>query len=165
MAVDVFLKIKGIPGESADSKHKGEIDVISYSWGLSHQRRRRSPTPEDFVIIKRSDASSPLLLEAACAGDTIDEALLTVSKAGGQQEEYLKITLEDCIISSYNTSSTSSEEPTESVSINFAKMEMEFRPQRADGSLGAWVTSSCSARGPRGSGHDDDPSGGPGPTR
>ncbi|MGH3042713.1 MAG: Hcp family type VI secretion system effector, partial [Gaiellaceae bacterium] len=79
MAVDYFLKVDGIPGESADSKHKGEIDVLAFSWGVSQSG---SPVPgggggagkadfEDLLVVARTSKASPLLWEACASGKHI----------------------------------------------------------------------------------------------
>jgi len=106
---DAFLKLDGIKGESADSKHKGEIDVVSFSWGM--QQRGSSATGggggtgkvqvHDITISKRTDASSPLLMLNCANGAHIKTATFVVRKAGGTQLEYLTIQLKDVLISSY----------------------------------------------------------------
>jgi type VI secretion system secreted protein Hcp len=109
MAVDMFLKISGIDGESVDSKHKGEIDVLSFSWGVSNATRQAGTTRigstgkttvSDFSIMKVLDSSSPRLFEACCQGEHISDALLTLRKAGENQQEFFKIKLTDVLISS-----------------------------------------------------------------
>jgi type VI secretion system secreted protein Hcp len=151
MAVDVFLKIDGIPGESLDDKHKGEIDVISFHWGLNNPARGPARA-EDFTVVKAIDLASPSLFDACCSGDTIKEALITVAKAGGKgREDYYKIRLEEILISGLTPAAGSGDAlPMEQVAFNFVKMEVEYRPQKADGSFGDWVSSSCSPRGRRG---------------
>lgn len=109
MAVDMFLKISGVPGESADSKHKNEIDVLSFSWGISNTSKQsapgrvspaRKPALQDFSIVKYVDGSSPSLFVKACEGEHIPEASFALRKAGGEQQEYYKVTLKDVLISS-----------------------------------------------------------------
>ena len=143
MAVDVFLKIKGVPGESADSKHKAEIDVLSYSWGITQTGTMAygggggagKANFGDFHFMMRMNKATPKLMQACANGSHIDEAILTCRKAGDKQQEYMQYKFYDLLISSYQTSA-SSEEPTESISFNFAKMEMEYKEQDAKGNLG-----------------------------
>jgi len=143
MAVDVFLKIDGIPGESADHKHKGEIDVLSYSWGVSQTGTSAygggggagKANFHDFSFMMRMNKATPKLMQACANGKHIANAILTCSKAGDKQQEYMSYKFYDLLISSYQTSA-SSEEPTESISFNFAKMEMEYKEQDAKGQLG-----------------------------
>ncbi len=154
---DAFLKIDGIKGESADAKHKGEIDIMSFSWGLSQTGVSATGggggagkvSVHDFVITKKTDAASPLLFLNCANGAHIKEASFVVRKAGGEQLEYLKIKLTDVLVSSYRPASeseligllqpaaaaqkTTDEIPLEHVSFNFAKVEYSYQPQGADG--------------------------------
>lgn len=151
MPVDVFLKIDGIPGESVDDKHKGEIDVVSFHWGLNNPARGPARA-EDFTVVKAIDVASPSLFDACCSGDTIKEALITVAKAGGKgEEDYYKIRLEEVLIASLTPAAGSGDAlPMEQISFNFQGMRVEYRRQKPDGSFEGWVTSSCSPRGRRG---------------
>ena len=153
MAVDMFLKIDGIEGDSTSDKHKGEIEILSFSWGVSQTGNFQfgggggagKVTSNDFAIVKRLDKATPQLLEKVCQGEHIGSALLTLAKAGGeQQQEYLKIKLTDIIISSYQTSGASSGDPAEQVSFAFQSVEVSAADIRPDGSIGGWKeTSSC----------------------
>jgi type VI secretion system secreted protein Hcp len=143
MAVDVFLKIDGVPGESADSKHKSEIDVLSYSWGVSQTGTSSygggggagKANFGDFSFMMRMNKATPKLMQACANGSHIKDATLTCRKAGDKQQEYMQYKFYDLLISSYQTSA-SSEEPTESISFNFSKMEMEYKEQDSKGQLG-----------------------------
>jgi type VI secretion system secreted protein Hcp len=140
---DAFLKIDGIKGESADDKHKGEIDLMSFSWGV--EQTGTSATGggggagkahfHDLSFLKKTDASSPLLFLNCANGSHIKEANLTVRKAGGTQLEYLKIKLTDVLVSSLQPSGNHGSDtiPMEQVSLNFAKVEVSYQPQGADG--------------------------------
>jgi type VI secretion system secreted protein Hcp len=150
------LKLDGIKGESPDSQHKDEIDVLSFSWG--EEQTAGSPTGggsgagkvkfHDFSITKKTDASSPLLMLHCADGAHIKEANFVVRKAGGAKLEYLKIKLTDVLISSYkphgsetsdvDTATTggaraSGELPSEQVTLSFAKVEVSYQPQGPDG--------------------------------
>ncbi len=144
MAVDYFLKLKGIDGESSDSKHSGEIDVLSWSWGESQSASFSSGggggagkvSMQDFSFVMKVNKASPKLLEACATGAHIGEALLTCRKAGGQQQEYLTIKLTDCLVSSFSTGGTGgSDFETDSISLNFSKINYDYRPQKKDGTL------------------------------
>jgi type VI secretion system secreted protein Hcp len=148
MAVDMFIKIDGIKGESQDGKHKDEIDVLSWSWGVSQSGTMHSgggggagkASFQDLSLTKWVDTSSPKLLGAASTGKHIKEALLTVRKAGDKPLEYLKVTLTDCLISSVSTGGSGGEDRlTENISINFGKVKFEYTAQKADGSPGGVV--------------------------
>jgi type VI secretion system secreted protein Hcp len=147
-AFDYFLRVDGIQGESADAKHKGEIDVLSWSWGETQ------PTPpgpgggggagkvemSDLTIVTRVSKASPHLLLACASGKHMKSAVLTGRKAGKGQQEFLTFSLSDILVSSYQTGASASvEPPTDSVSLNFAKIQVEYKEQKADGSLGETV--------------------------
>ena len=82
-----------------------------------------------------ADTSSPVLFQKCSSGEHLKEGLITLRKAGGTQLEYLKIKLTDVLISSvqYSGSSQGDDVPTESISINFSKIEMDYQPQGPDG--------------------------------
>jgi type VI secretion system secreted protein Hcp len=149
MAVDIFLKIDGIKGESLDSKHKDEIEVLSYSFGENQTGTFSAGagggagkvSMQDFHFTMSVNKSSPNLFLACAAGQHIKEGLLTVRKAGGDQQEYLKIKLTDILVSSYQTgASHGSEVPLDQVSLNFTKIEHSYAPQNAKGQLEAALT-------------------------
>jgi type VI secretion system secreted protein Hcp len=143
--VDYFLKIEGVTAESTDDKHKGEIDVESFSWGQTQSGTSGHGSgagagkvqPQDFNFVKKLDKASPVLMIACATGQHFKSAILTVRKAGGQQQEYLKVTMEDVMISSYQVGgSAASTVPMDQLSLNFAKLEMSYKEQKPDGSLG-----------------------------
>jgi type VI secretion system secreted protein Hcp len=143
MAVDMFLKIEGIDGESKDKSHKNEIDVLSWSWGASQSGTMHlgggggagKVNVQDLTITKYFDKSSTNLFKNVCNGRHIPEAVLTVRKAGENPLEYLIITMEDILISSVSTGGSGHEERlTENVTLNFAKVSVKYTPQRPDGS-------------------------------
>jgi type VI secretion system secreted protein Hcp len=133
-AVDFFLKIDGVDGESGDSKHKGEIELESWSWGETQVGAHSA-----IHIVTRVSKASPKLMQACATGEHYKKAVLTCRKAGKEQQEYLKITFSDLLVSSFQIggSAGSSILPTEQVSLNFAKIEFEYKEQKADGTLGA----------------------------
>jgi type VI secretion system secreted protein Hcp len=149
VASDYFLKLDPkVEGESADGKHKGEIELESWSFGVSNISSSRAgggagsgkSSPGDLVIVKKVDKSSPRLFQACSMGDHFKTAVLTVRKAGGKQEEYLTVTLNDVFISSAQTSgSNGNDVPLDSVSLSYVKMVQEYKEQKADGSLGGSV--------------------------
>src|SRR6266480_5272537 len=112
MAFDAFLKLDGIKGESQDYKHKGEIEVLSFSWGTAHSAPLEQhgigmghglgqAKIEDFSIVKKVDSSTPLLFLYCVNGTHIKEVNFIVRKAGGEQLEYLKIKFTTVLISGY----------------------------------------------------------------
>lgn len=148
-AVDYFIKFDGIKGESADAKHKDEIDVESWSWGETHAGRAPrgsgggagKVSMQDFQFVMRQNRASAGLLKACATGEHIKEATLSARKAGKGQQEYLTFKFHDVLVSSFQTggSESASVNPTDQVSFNFSKVEMEYKPQKSDGSLGSAV--------------------------
>lgn len=143
-AVDYFLNIDGIKGESTDSKHKEEIDIESWSWGESNSGTHTGGggggagkvVMQDFSFTMKANKASPKLFLACATGQHIKKALLTCRKAGKEQQEYYKITFSDLLISSYQTGGSAGDVvPTESISFNFSKIEMSYAAQKPDGSL------------------------------
>jgi len=141
---DAFLKLDGIKGESADAKHKGEIDIMSFSWGAAQTGVSATGGGggagkvhfKDITFIKKTDASSPLLMLNCANGAHIKEGNFTVRKAGGTQLEYLKIKLTDVLVSHFaehGSTSSSDSIPMETLSLNFSKVEYSYQPQGADG--------------------------------
>jgi type VI secretion system secreted protein Hcp len=142
--VDYFLKIDGIDGESTDDKHKNSIDVESWSWGEtqmgSHFERGGGGAGkvqmQDFNFVMKVNKASPKLLLACASGEHIKKAVLTCRKAGKDQQEYLKIVMSDLLVSSFQTGgSMGAIVPTDQISLNFSKIEYEYKAQKPDGSL------------------------------
>ena len=147
--VDYFLKIDGIPGEGKDAKHADEIDVGAWSWGES---ATVSSGPggggggggggkvaiQGLHFTSAISKASPLLMLACASGNHIKSAVLTARRAGEGQVEFLVVKLSDVLVASYQTSARGGEEggPVDSVSLNFAQIEVEYRETKPDGSLG-----------------------------
>jgi type VI secretion system secreted protein Hcp len=148
-AVDFFLKLEGIEGESQDAKHKGEIDVESWSWGESQAGSHAGGggggagkvSMQDFHFVMKVNKASPKLLLACATGEHIKKAVLTCRKAGKEQQEYLKITLSDLLVSSFQTggSEGASVLPMDQISLNYTKIEYEYKEQKPDGTLGGAI--------------------------
>lgn len=144
--VDYFLKLDGVQGESADAKHKGEIDVESWSWGESQSGTMAfgggggagKVSMQDFHFVMRVNKATPKLIIACATGEHIKKAELTCRKAGKEQQEFLKYTFSDVIVSSYQTGGAASGSviPNDQIALNYSKMEVEYKEQKPDGTLG-----------------------------
>ena len=148
MAVDMFIKIDDLKGESVDDVHADEIDVLAWSWGMSQSGTTHigkgggggKVNVQDISITKYVDKSSLNLMIMCCNGTTFEEAVLVVRKAGENPLEYLKITMKLGIISSISTGGSGGEDRlTENITLNFAEFESEYTPQMEDGSGDAAV--------------------------
>jgi type VI secretion system secreted protein Hcp len=149
VAVDYFIKFDGIKGESTDAKHKDEIDVESWSWGETDAHTPAGAgggagagkvSMQDFQFVMRWNTASTELMKACATGQHIKMATFAGRKAGKGQQEYLTFKFHDVLVSSFQTGgSEAGDSPIDQVSFNFAKIEVEYRPQNPDGSLGAAV--------------------------
>jgi type VI secretion system secreted protein Hcp len=147
MAADIFAKIGDIKGESLDDKHKDEIEVLSFSWGVANTGvvsagsggGSGKATFQDLSIVHNVDKASPLLLKACATGTHIKDATITQRKAGKGQQEYLIVKLNDVIITGVTHGGTGGQPFSESVSLAFAKVDLEYKPQKQDGSLDAGI--------------------------
>jgi len=145
MASDIFAKIGDIKGESLDAKHKDEIEVLSFSWGVSNTGSTGSggggggatgkAVFEDLEIVHGIDNATPALLKACATGQHIKDATITHRKAGKGQQEFLIVTLNDVTIAAVSHSGDDAEPYVEAVSLKFAKVDFHYRKQRSDGSL------------------------------
>ncbi len=142
MAVDMFIKLTDIKGESRDKEHKEEIDVLAWSWGASNSGTTHMGSGggagkvnvQDLSFTKYVDSSSNALLKAVCEGKHIDTANLVVRKAGGTPLEYILIELTEVMVTSLSTGGSGGEDRlTENVTLNFAKFKYEYQPQDEKG--------------------------------
>ena len=148
MADSIFARIGTIKGESRDAKHQDEIEVLSWSWGVS-QTGTMAPRGgggvgkasfHDFNFNHHIDKASPALMRACATGEHIKDATITVRKAGRGQQEYLVIKMTDILITSVSLSvSADADSTAESVTLTFAKVDLTYLPQKPDGSLDAGI--------------------------
>ena len=146
MAVDMFIKIGDLKGEAKDKGHAGEIDVLAWSWGASNSGNAHmgggqgagKVNVQDLSFTKYIDKSTPDLMLFCCNGKHIPEAKLTVRKAGETPLEYLTITMSDLIVTSVSTGGSGGEDRlTENVTLNFAKVKVNYVEQSEKGAAGA----------------------------
>lgn len=145
MAVDMFMKIGDVKGESRDKTHKEEIDVLAWSWGMSNSGSAHvgggagagKVNVQDLSFTKWIDKSTPTLMLSCCNGKHYDTATLVVRKAGEKPVEYMTITMSEVMITSLSTGGSGGEDRlTENVTLNFAKVKVEYKEQKADGTVG-----------------------------
>jgi type VI secretion system secreted protein Hcp len=148
MALDMFIKIDDIKGESVDSKHPAEVQVLSWSWGMTQSGTTHAGpgggagkvNVQDLSFTKYIDTATPNLIKYCCGGKHFKSALLTVRKAGGSPLEYVKIKLSDLLISSISTGGSGGEDRlTENVTLNFALFEVTYTGQKKDGTADAAI--------------------------
>lgn len=149
MAVDMFLKLDGIDGGSTDERHRGEIDIESFSWGVTQQTAvgpsglaaTGKASLQDFHFVSRTGIQSPPLLVATATGQQFPRAVLTLRKAGADQVEFLKVTVENVLVTSYQVggSEASPDLPTDQFSLSFSKIVMAVARQSPDGTVRDYV--------------------------
>ncbi len=146
--LDLFLKIDGVEGESKDLKHPGELQLLSCSKDVINSNAVGSAASspgtslwKDAFFTMRIDKSATKLYLACVSGERVKKALLTFRKQGKEQQEFLKITFSDVLISSFHLAGShdADETPVASFSFNFAQIEEEYRAQKADGSSGGAI--------------------------
>ena len=143
MSVDMFLNIDGVEGEAADSSHAGEIDVLAFSWGMTQSGSAAiaggggsgKVNVQDMSVTKYLDKASTVIMQKCCSGKHFPSAILTCRKAGDTPVEYFKVSMEEVLITSVSEGGGGGEDrQTENISLNFAKVKVEYTPQAADGS-------------------------------
>jgi type VI secretion system secreted protein Hcp len=147
VASDIFAKIGDIKGESLDAKHKDEIEVLSWSWGVTSARSagvgsgggQGKASFHDLTFTHKIDKASPVLMKGCATGVHLKEATITHRKAGKGQQEFLVIKMNDVIITGVTDDESSGGANVETVSLTFAKVDLEYRPQKSDGSLDAGI--------------------------
>jgi len=138
----MFIKIGDIVGESKDAKHGGEIDVLSWSWGMTQSGTMHTGggggsgkvNVQDLTITKWVDKATPVLMKYTMTGEQFPSAKLTVRKAGSSPLEYIVVTLADVIVTAVQTGGSGGEDRLiETVTLNFAKVKFEYTAQKQDG--------------------------------
>ncbi|RDJ24961.1 Hcp1 family type VI secretion system effector [Bosea caraganae] len=150
MPSDFLLEIDGIKGESHDSKHKDTIEIDSFSWGNTNSGSHGAGAGggagkvsfQDVHFTTHVNKASPKLMQFCATGEHIKKAVLFVRKQGKDQQEAYTVTLEDLLVSSYQSggSNGSGSVPVDQFSLNFTKIKFEYKPQKADGSLDGAIT-------------------------
>jgi type VI secretion system secreted protein Hcp len=144
---DYFLKIDGVAGESLDDRHRDEIEVIGFSWGESHAGTP-SPGPgigvgkvamEPFNFTAVISVASPKLMLLAATGRSAKQAIFVARRPGPAQHEYLTVTMRDVTVAAYHVAGDHGEVPVEQVSLQFSKIQVDYRPQKPTGALGPAV--------------------------
>lgn len=147
MAGDIYLKLGDIKGESTDDKHKEEIDVLSWAWSMNNPTSmvsgggggRGKVNIADIQFTHYVDKASPNIMKMCATGEHFKEGTIIQRKQGKTPQEYLIIKMTDVMVSSVSNQGNGGDHPTESVTLAFAKVDFEYKPQKADGQLDAGV--------------------------
>ena len=147
MSTSTFIKFDGIEGESSHKDHKGEIEVLSWDWGLTATpgtagggSGKGKATPKEMRVVHRYDKASPLLGKQAVSGRHIPQAVLSARKSGEGQMDFFKVTMKDVFITSVSVSAAAPDlEAVEEVAMSYRAIEFAYSPQNSKGSLGTPV--------------------------
>jgi type VI secretion system secreted protein Hcp len=149
MAVDNFLFIENIPGESKDAEFAGQMELAGWNWSAIQPASFSSNsgggvgkvTMRDFDFFMPVNKACPKLFLACANGEHISKAVLTLRKAGKEAQKFMIVTFKDCLISSITTSGSEGSDgmPTVQVSLNFTGITWEYKEQKADGTLGGAI--------------------------
>ena len=149
MPFDAFLKINGVPGESSDAKHKDQIEILSYSWGVDQPQTNSASSHgslsaeranfHPFVVVKAIDKASPKLAVGCAGGDHYTEAILEICRAGGDKQPYMEYKMTDVMVTSYRPGGTGGGEalPLEEVSFSYGKIEWKYTQTKVAGGQGS----------------------------
>ena len=146
MAVDMFIQIEGIKGDSTDSKHKEWIEVLSFEHSIAQATGGAHSAQgthaggradfSDFSITKRLDSASPVLAKYCSDGKPIPKITFELCRAMGDKTCFMRYTLEETIVSSYRPAGHSQGDdavPLESIGLHFGVIKYEYTPTDAKG--------------------------------
>ncbi|MGE9551468.1 Hcp family type VI secretion system effector [Erwinia amylovora] len=160
MSQDIFIKIDGIDGESADATHTNEIEVLSFGWDVAQHSNMHAgsgggsgkATVEDFSFVHYVDKASPNLLSYCLTGKHIANVCFVIRKAGGEPLEYLTINFTDVIITKVNLQGSVDDEarPREVVKFSFTKMTEDYVMQNAAGQKSGVISASYDVKANKG---------------
>ena len=148
MAIDTHFKFDGVEGESAHKDHKGEIDVLSWSWGVHNGSSvatggggsgKGKASGQELVFTHHYDKASPVLAKKCAQGVHFKEVVITARKSGEGQKDFLKVTMKEVFISSLNVGANSGGDMVESVSMSYGSIDFAYKPQDEKGTLGGEV--------------------------
>jgi len=148
MAENMWIKMDGCKGEATDGDHKDEIDIESYSWGMTHPidpggtgQSAGESTASQLTVTKTVDKATPNLMKFCMNAKSFPEVLLTCRKRGEKPIEYLKVTMKNAVVGSVQYSGSGDGTPAmENVSFAFTAVKVEYTPQKDDGSADGAVT-------------------------
>ena len=151
---ECFLKIDNVAGESADARHRGEIELTGWTLGVANAgsvtagggaiagRAEFQP----LKVTQRVDRAIPPLVRLAAAGQHVATATLTCRRPGREAADYLKITLSDVLVAGVRLAETADAPPSAEIVFVYGRIVIEYRPQMPDGSMGPAVITGWDVR-------------------
>jgi type VI secretion system secreted protein Hcp len=146
MAIDTHIKFDGVDGEATHKDHKGEVEVLSWSWGVSNASNvsgggsgKGKANPGDFSLVHLYDKASPILAKKCAQGAHFPTVTLTARKAGEGQKDFLKVTMKEVLITAVQPAGSSGGDISESVTMSYGSIDFAYKPQDEKGGLGGEV--------------------------
>jgi len=146
MTIDCHIKFDGVTGEATHKDHKGEIEVLSWSWGASNASGLAGGgsgmgkgSASDFNFMHKYDKASPVLAKQCASGKYFPTVVMTARKSGEGQKDFFKVSMKEVFITSVQPSGSSGGEIMESVSMSYKDIEFSYKPQDDKGGLGGEV--------------------------
>jgi len=146
MSSDTHIKLDGVEGESDHKDHKGEIELLTWTWGVANPSNptgggsgKGKATPGEFSFLHLYDKASPVLAKKCAQGVHFPTVVVTSRKSGDGQKDFLKITLKEVFINSVEPSASKGGDISERVSMSYGEIEFAYKPQDGKGGLGGEV--------------------------
>lgn len=146
MTIDTHIKFDGVEGEATHKDHKGEIEVLSWSWSVGNTSSltgggsgKGKATPGDFHFMHLYDKASPVLAKKCAQGAHFPTVAVTARKSGEGQKDFLKVTMKEVFISSVSPAGSQGGDIAESVTMSYAQIDFSYKPQDEKGGLGGEV--------------------------
>jgi type VI secretion system secreted protein Hcp len=146
MSIDCHIKFDGVTGEATHKDHKGEIEVLSWSWGASNASGLAGGgsgmgkgSASDFNFMHKYDKASPVLAKQCASGKHFGSVVMTARKSGEGQKDFFKVSMKEVFITSVQPSGSSGGDIMESVSMSYKDIEFSYKPQDEKGALGGEV--------------------------
>jgi type VI secretion system secreted protein Hcp len=155
---ECFLRVDGVQGDSADARHRGEIELVSWSLAMATPVAASAtgsgvtggrPDFQPLRVVHRLDRAVPVLFQAAAASRHVPSAVLSCRRPGREAADYLKVTLQDVLISGMRLGDSADAPPSAEVTLTYGKIAIEYRPPMPDGSLGQAAVSAWDVRANR----------------
>jgi type VI secretion system secreted protein Hcp len=145
-SIDTHLKLAGVDGESTHKDHKGEIEILSWTWGVMNENvgagggsGKGKAAPGDFHFTHLYDKGSPVIAKYCASGKHFPDATLTSRKAGEGQKDFLVVKFKEVFIKSVQPSASSGGDIIESVTLSYKQIDFAYKPQDDKGGLGGEV--------------------------
>lgn len=154
---ECFLRVDGVPGESADARHRGEIELTGWALDVASVGSTGAATGasagraefQPLKVTQRVDRAIPPLVGLVAGGQHVASATLTCRRPGREAVDYLKIALSDVFVTAVRVTETADAPPSAEITLTYGRIVIEYRPQMPDGSLGSPVVIGWDVRGNR----------------